>query len=1113
METILQKGHSQYITAADWHPSGEYIATAGFDNSIILWNIQSGKQIRLYNRHTDAVWSVAFSPDGKQLLSASADQTVKLYDVLTGDLVHSWEVPKDEVKQAYFSPNAKYVVMVGNRDAYFLFDRISGELKGNWNKDYSAFYERNLIDQSGNRALNKGDYKSVQVMDIGTGDTLLELEFDKSHGMEFSPDGTKIALSSTKLFAKIFDAQSGMELAHLEDPDSDEKCDGCNTKQIWSNKGDYLVTYSNRTDAILWDATTGKKIRTFKEVSEVRERSTMMKFSSDDSHIIFNVNGTLYAHNVKSGKKTLEVKADHLDYYDVNISPDGKKVLIPGRNNTGEIWDITLGKKVGTLQGYLNHDRDDGLRYSYENYWDSGILEYVTMRRGFALSPDNKHVVIGSIDSTALMIELATGKVVREFKGHSQVVIAFDFSPDGKMLATSGGDRHLKLWDVKTGKEIRDIGYHRNLVFDLSFNHAGDKIVTASWDGSMCVWDLKTEKYQFRDLAGNSPYCIGFTPNDLYVVAGNLKTNFNFYDADALGNFRDLVGNESIVGEYAFSPDARQIATACWDGKVKVWDVLSGMLVARSANHSGAVYSVAWDPQNRFIASGSADNSIILWNPEQNKILKTLEGHTNAVTCLKFSSDGSKLISCSVEGVIKVWDMASMKEDYSRIQISRDQWLSTTSAGYFDGSSKALDLVNYVSGMEVVPVRSLFDKYYSPGLIKRINSGESFNDQGQHISKLIESSPTIAFHLTETNKRSIPVEHDSIYTWKKELLPLGIQINSQDQKLEEIRIYNNGKLVIAESLEENLVFRGGDKDVRSYEVKLSDGTNHISGYVINTDRTESSPVNIQVVFDGEAAQTDLYILSIGINKYKNPKYDLDFAVNDSKAFTKAVIDGGDSLFYNIYEFAITNEQATKEVITKTIEEIRKKIGPEDVFLFYYAGHGVMSLPKEGAEADFYIVTHDVTNLYGEIDMLNEKAISASELMQFSMDIAAEKQLFILDACHSGGALNSFATRGDGREKALAQLARSTGTFFLTAAQDAQYANEVGNLKHGLFTYALLEIINGDNGDNGDGKITINEIKSYVEDRVPELSEEHRGSAQYPTSYSFGQDYPLVILRQ
>ena len=1112
LETILQKGHSKYITAADWHPSGEFVVTGALDNSIILWNVNTGKEVRLYNRHTDAVWSVIFSPDGKQILSTSADNTVKLYDVLTGKVMQSWDTPEGEVRQAYFSDNGRYLIFVGNRDRYSLYDRASGEAIGEWKKDFGSFYHNGIVDISGSSVINRGSYGQAQIMDITSGDTLVDVKFDKVHQMAFSPDGTKFALSSAKLFTKIFDTESGKEIAHLEDPDSEERCNGCNTKFTWSHNSKYLVTATSRVDAILWDASSGKKIRSFKEVSKSKYRPTMIRFSPNDEYVVFNLKETCYAFNVKTGRKTLEVSSEHLNYYDINISPDSKSVLIPGKNNVGEVWSIESGKKRTTLKGYLNHDRDDGLRFSYESYWDSGILEYISMRRSFALSPDNKHIVIGSVDSTALLIELASGKVVKELKGHSQVVIAFDFSPDGKYLATAGGDRHLLLWDAATGDLVEDLGYHRNLIFDLEFNSTGDKIVTASWDASIIVWDLKKRKYDYLDLNNQSAYCVGFTPNDLYLVAGNLKTNFNFYEVDALESFRDLKGHTNVVGEFDFSPDGKSIATASWDGKVKVWDVLSGMVIGRNSHHTGAVYSVAWDPQNRFVASGSADNTIILWNPENNEVIRTLEGHTNAVTCLRFTSDGKKLISCSVEGVVKVWDLTSFKEDYSRIQISRDQWLSTTANGYFDGSPKVLDLVNYVSGMEVVPVGSLFDKYYSPGLIKRINEGEDFNDQGENIQKLIETSPTIAFQLSESNKRSIEVEGDSVYRWKKNVLPLGIKINSYDQELEEIRLYNNGKLIIAESLEEKLVFRGGDKDVRSYEVELTDGTNHISGYVINKDRTESTPVHVKVEFDGEAAQTDLYILSIGINKYKNPKYDLDFAVNDSKTFTKAIKKGGDTLFSNIYEFSITNEQATKEVISNTIKEIEKEIGPEDVFLFYYAGHGVMSYPKNLEDQDFYIVTHDVVNLYGGEEMLQEKAISARELMQFSMEISAEKQLFILDACHSGGALESFATRGDGREKALAQLARSTGTFFLTAAQDAQYANEVGNLKHGLFTYALLEIINGERGDNGDGKITINEVKSYVEDRVPELSEQHRGSPQYPTSYSFGQDFPLVILR-
>ena len=1109
LETILQKGHSKYVTSADIHPSGKYAVTGGFDNTIILWNIETGKEIRMFNRHTNSVWSVVFSPDGSQILSTSADQTTKLYDVLTGNLVHNWPNSKDDIRQAYFSPKGAYVITVDNRDGLKVFDRVTGKPVGDYQKNYSAFYQRSIIDPTETKILNTSGYKGAEVLDIKTGDTLLSIPFDKVFGMAFSPDGSKISLSSSKQFAKIFDAKTGKELFHLEDPDSDEQCDGCHWNQVWSHSGKYLLTMSNKIDAILWDATTGKKIRSF---NEERERPTIIKFSPDDSHVLILLDGTLYAYQTSSGKLTMQHNGEKLDYYEVNFAPTGNTIILPAENNSVEVWNVATGAKSTTLKGYLNHQRDDGLKYSYDNWTDSGILKYVSMRRSFALSPDNKSIVIGSIDSTALQIDLVTGKVIKEFKGHSKVVIAFDFSPDGKTLATAGGDRTIKLWDVATGKEMLTLSGHRNLVFDISFNSDGTKLSSASWDGTLGVWDLVNETYVLKDLGGNAPYRIDFAPNDLYILTGDLKNQLDFWEADALESFRGLVGNTGIVGDFDFSPDGSLLATSSWDGKVKVWNMLTGMQVARMANHDGPVYSVAWDPKGRFVASGGADNIILLWDVENNKVIKELKGHNNAVSWIEITSDGDLLVSCSVEGVIKVWNLNTFEEKFSRIQINRSEWLTTSPTGYFDGSSKALGLVNYVSGLEVIPVGSLFDKYFAPGLIKRINAGEKFADAGQQIKSLIESSPLIAFQFSESNRRSIPIEIDSVYQWKKAMLPLGLKINSQDQELAEIRIYNNGKLIIAETLNENLVFRGGEKDVRNYEVPLSDGKNEITGLVVNKNRTESSPTSIIVEYDGEAAQTDLYILSIGINKYKNPQYNLDYAVNDSKSFTSIIVAGGDSLFREVHEYSIINENATKEIIEATILEIKSKIGPEDVFLFYYAGHGVMSYEKNPEDSDFYIVTHDVINLYGDAQLLKEKAISAKELMQYSMEISAEKQLFVLDACHSGGALNSFATRGDGREKALAQLARSTGTFFLTASQDAQYANEVGNLEHGLFTYALLEVLGGELGNNGDNKVTINEIKSYVEDRVPELSEEYRGSPQYPTSYSFGQDFPIVILK-
>ncbi|UKN02300.1 caspase family protein [Paracrocinitomix mangrovi] len=1108
LETILQKGHAKYVTCADFHPSGKYAVTGGFDNAIILWNVQTGKEIRVYNRHSAPIWSVEFSPNGEEILSASQDHSVKLYNVINGHLIRSWEFPNQDIRQAYFSPDGKKMVTY-SRDEMKIYDVKTGDLVGEYKKNYSAFYMHNVINNQGDKVLNTSGYKGAEIYNLNTGDTILHIPFDKVFEMSFSPDGSKVLLSSSKLFAKIFDANTGKVIADLTDPDSEERCDGCNTKHAWSNNSDFVVTMSNKVDAILWDANSGKKLRSF---NDNRDRPSNMVFSPNDDYVVINVDETIFAYHVKSGKKTMEVKSEKVDYYEINFSVDGKSIILPGENNTAAIWDVTTGKKVSTLGGYLNKDRDDGLRYSYDNWTEEGILEYISMKRGFALSPNGEHLVIGGVDSTALMINVKTGKVEKEFKGHSKVVIAYDFSPDGKTVATGSGDRTIKLWDVESGKLKETLKGHRNLVFDLSFNSDGSKIASASWDGTMAIWNLDNGEYRMKDMGGNSPYCIGFSPNDLYVVTGDLKNRFEFWEQDAMESFRNLVGNTDVVGSYDFSPDGTQLVTASWDGKVKVWHTLSGMLQARNSNHHAPAYSVAWDPKGRFIASGGADNNVIIWNPETNEVLATLYGHNNPVTDLAFTADGKKLISCSNEGMIKVWDLATYTEDYSRIQISRDQWLSTTANGYFDGSSKALGLVNYVSGLEVVPVSSLFDKYFSPGLIKRLSEGETFNDTGERIGELIESSPLIAFHLTESKQRAIPVANDSVYKWKKDKLPLGIEINSQDVALSEIRIYNNGKLVISESLDKEIVFRGGDKDIRTYEIPLSDGRNEISGIVINKNRTESAPKQVVVDFDGVAAQTELYILTIGINDYKNPKYNLDFAVNDASAFSKAIVKGGDTLFNAIHDYSITNDKATKSEITRVMQEIKEKIGPEDVFVFYYAGHGVMGYAEKPEDADFYIVTHDVTNLYGDVEMLNNKALSAKELMQLSMEVSAEKQLFILDACHSGGALNSLATRGDGREKALAQLARSTGTFFLTAAQDAQYANEVGNLKHGLFTYAILEVLEGDKGDNGDSKITVNELKSYVEDRVPELSEEFRGSPQYPTSYSFGQDFPIVLIK-
>ncbi|HEY9282813.1 MAG TPA: caspase family protein, partial [Pyrinomonadaceae bacterium] len=187
--------------------------------------------------------------------------------------------------------------------------------------------------------------------------------------------------------------------------------------------------------------------------------------------------------------------------------------------------------------------------------------------------------------------------------------------------------------------------------------------------------------------------------------------------------------------------------------------------------------------------------------------------------------------------------------------------------------------------------------------------------------------------------------------------------------------------------------------------------------------------------------------------------------------------------------------------------------PGDAFVFYYAGHGVMSEGLDGAQPEFHLAPHDVTQLYGNEAMLAERGVSARLLRDWCRKVAAQKQLIVLDACQAGGAVETFAAlRGVSEEKAILQLARSVGIIILAATGTEQVAAEFTKLGHGAFTYALLEGLSGkaDGGSAPDGKITVKELEAFLNDAVPELTRQYRGTPQFPNSYSRGQDFPLGV---
>ena len=279
--------------------------------------------------------------------------------------------------------------------------------------------------------------------------------------------------------------------------------------------------------------------------------------------------------------------------------------------------------------------------------------------------------------------------------------------------------------------------------------------------------------------------------------------------------------------------------------------------------------------------------------------------------------------------------------------------------------------------------------------------------------------------------------------------------------------------------------------------------------VINFQKIESKPDVFTVEYDGRAITTSvLHILSVGINKYQNEDYSLHYAQPDAKAFADKIIEKSGGIFKSINHVEVYDEHATKENIVNGFNSIIARAKPEDMFLFYYAGHGV--LDEDSPENEYYFVPSDVLKLYGDPGQLAKKAISASELKSYLVQVKSQKQLILMDACHSGGAMKWLRTRAAGMdEKAIKQLARASGVAIMASSGTKQLSTEFEALKHGVFTYALLEALDG-KADNGDKQITVYELKTYMNERVPELSKQYGGKAQSPTYHFDGDDFPISV---
>jgi len=521
-------------------------------------------------------------------------------------------------------------------------------------------------------------------------------------------------------------------------------------------------------------------------------------------------------------------------------------------------------------------------------------------------------------------------------------------------------------------------------------------------------------------------------------------------------------------------------------------------------------FSIKYESILTYYQISNTDNYILFGSLEgvyiydiNKDIVKKI--HQNAFNKYEFSKD-DKFVFASDFNSICVFKINDLQPELlmKYYPVSDNDWLLISPDGRFEGSKKAMEKLYYTQDFTIIPIESFFESKFTPRLWSNLMQNEfSPKENFGHEIKMPPSVKIISFN-GESRGMKFPVNYSD-----SSLYSIEVEVTDRGGGVDEIAIYHNGKLV--ETTNRGYIVEEKDGAIynKKYLLKLQNGENTIRVTAYNNSRIESVPDEIVVNYNGIAiVRPNLYLFAVGINDYNNPKYQLNYAVSDAQAFIQEFKSESNSLFKEQFVFSLFDKEATKDKILEVFNEIQLEANESDVFIFYYAGHGCMS---EESNSEFYIIPSNVTQMFNP-DSLKGNAISANLIKTHSTNIKAQKQVFVLDACQSGGIESSLVKRGVDDEKAFAQLARSTGTFWLTGTTSEQFASEFEKIGHGIFTYCIVQGLSGLADAQKDKKITVQELSTYLNESVPALSKELKGADQYPVIYGFGQDFPIVLFK-
>jgi WD40 repeat protein len=356
-EVLSLGGHSWIVSSVAYSRDGKRLASGSTDETVRVWDATTGKELVVLKGHTHGVTAVAFSPDGRRLVSAAGDKTVKVWDITKDPEAFTFGLAGESLGRLAFHPDGKRLAY--GAVGVTLWDVTKGKhvrsLKNFLLKTpvsavaFSRDGKRLAAASPGltDRRRRPAFQLEVKVWDTETGKQISSFDLDCfASELAFSPDGKHLIISDAEN-GQIRNVASGKKEIALK-----EKLNAACL--AYSPDGRFLATGSRSSPQLqgevnLWDLVSGKKIRS---LGKQEGWIVSLGFSPDGRRLASAASYGVKVWNTVTGK---ELSTFRLTFSRVAaFSGDGKRLATSGVYPKVNVWDVTTGQQLLSLNGFGN---------------------------------------------------------------------------------------------------------------------------------------------------------------------------------------------------------------------------------------------------------------------------------------------------------------------------------------------------------------------------------------------------------------------------------------------------------------------------------------------------------------------------------------------------------------------------------------------------------------------------------------------------------------------------------------------------------------------------------------------------------------------------------------